>query len=46
MWIKEPNFPLGKLFNDKLNFVFKQENIYLMDNHLAASCCWMDYISM
>jgi len=46
MWIKEPNFPLGESFNDKLNFVFKRDNIYVMDNHLAASWCWMDCIDI
>lgn len=46
MWIKEPNFPLGESFNDKLNFIYKHENIYVMDNHLAASWCWMDSIDV
>lgn len=42
MWIKEPQFPLGDSLHDKLNFVFNHENIYVIDNHLAASWCWMD----
>lgn len=46
MWIKEPNFPLGVSHHDTLNFVFKHENIYVMDNHLAASWCWMDSIDV
>lgn len=37
MWIKETNFPLGVSHHDTLNFVFKHKNIYVMDNHLAAS---------
>lgn len=39
MWKKEPIHPLQKSFDDKLNFIFKHENVYVMDNHLVASCC-------
>lgn len=46
MWIKKPEFPLGVSHHETLNFVFKHENIYIMDNHLAASWCWMDTINI
>ncbi len=29
----------------KLNFLFRHENIYVMDNHRAALWCWMKHIS-
>lgn len=46
MWIKEPIMPLGVSHHETLNFVFKNENIYVMDNHLAASWCWLDIIDI
>ncbi len=46
MWIKEPNVPLGESFDDNLNFVYQHGNIYVMDNHLAASWCWMNALNI
>jgi hypothetical protein len=30
----------------KMNFLFRQENIYVMDNHRAALWCWMQHIDL
>ena len=46
MWIKEPIYPLEKSFDDKLNFVYKHDNTYVIDNHLAASWCWMNQVDV
>lgn len=42
MWIQELAVPLGRSFDDTLNFLYRHENIYVMDNHLGAAWCWMD----
>lgn len=44
MWIKEFNGEFGESWIDKVNFLFKQDKIYIMDNHLCAAWCWMDQI--
>lgn len=41
MWIKEPLYPLHESSNDKLNFLYQSDKFYIMDNHLAASWCWL-----
>jgi hypothetical protein len=44
MWIKEFNGTFSDSWIDKVNFLFKQDKIYIMDNHLCAAWCWMDNI--
>jgi hypothetical protein len=44
MWIKEPNRVLGKSLNDTVNFLYKEDNVYVMDNHLAAAWSWLDTV--
>lgn len=43
MWIR--NLPVGyqsqRSFHDNLVFLWKSDNVYVMDNHLAAAWCWM-----
>lgn len=43
MWIR--NLPVDyqnqRSFHDNLVFLWKTDNIYVMDNHLAAAWCWM-----
>ena len=34
------NKPFKKSSRNNLNFIFEHEDIYLMDNHLAALWCW------
>jgi len=46
MWIKEPIFPLGKSLNEELNFLWNKDNIYVMDNHLAAGWAWLTSIDV
>jgi hypothetical protein len=45
MWIKKPPKILGKSLNDNVNFLYKKENIYIMDNHLAAGWAWLDSVN-
>jgi hypothetical protein len=51
MWIKSP--PPGFMAtskdvssNDKLNFLFKKNNVYIMDNHLAAGWVWATHLNI
>lgn len=44
MWIKEFNGEFGKSWIDNVNFLFQQDKIYIMDNHLCAAWCWMNQI--
>jgi hypothetical protein len=51
MWIKEPpkEFSASKndeSSNDKLNFLFKSDNIFIMDNHLAAGWVWPQFLDV
>lgn len=43
MWIR--NIPDDYMSRDSgvsnLNFLYKEDNIYIMDNHLAAGWCWL-----
>lgn len=43
MWIR--NIPNDYMSKDSgvsnLNFLYKEDNIYIMDNHLAAGWCWL-----
>jgi len=44
MWIKEFNGQLTTSWVENVNFLFKQDKIYIMDNHLCAAWCWMNQI--
>lgn len=47
MWIKEPdssNPPQNGVF--EVGFVFKQDKVYIMDNHLAAGWCWLNEVDI
>jgi hypothetical protein len=46
MWIKEPTYPLGESSSSNLNFLYNHEKFYFMDNHLAASWCWLQKIDV
>lgn len=51
MWIKKPSLQFeasekDESLNDKLNFLFKSDNIYVMDNHLAAGWAWLQNIDI
>lgn len=46
MWIKEPSYPLGESMSKKVNFLYKHENVYIMDNHLAAGWAWLQSINV
>lgn len=46
MWIKKPTAILGKSLNDNLNFLFKSDNIFVMDNHLAAGWVWVSELDV
>lgn len=43
MWIKEPN-KLKRSDYQTVNFLFKSDNFYFMDNHLCAAWCWLQEI--
>lgn len=45
MWIVEPKYPLDESGSSKLNFLYSNEKgTYVMDNHLAATWCWLNEI--
>ena len=44
MWIKQKPSILGKSGRINTNFLFKQDSIFVMDNHLCASWCWLQKI--
>lgn len=39
-------FENGRTEYTKLNFLWKENNVYVMDNHLAAGWCWLQACSM
>lgn len=43
MWIRKPSPELReqKSSRNNLNFVYNKDNIYIMDNHLAAGWAWL-----
>lgn len=45
MWIKR-NKELGESLHEKVNILYKENNIYVMDNHLCAAWCWLDSINV
>lgn len=44
MWIKEKPEILGESGPVKTNFLYKSGKVYIMDNHLCASWCWLQEI--
>jgi hypothetical protein len=46
MWIKYPNKKLVGSNSQFVNFLFQKDNIYIMDNHLAASWCWINQLDL
>lgn len=44
MWIKEPSDNFIESVSQSVNFLFQKNNIFIMDNHLAAGWCWMNYL--
>jgi hypothetical protein len=45
MWIKR-NKELGESLHENVNILYKEDNIYVMDNHLCAAWCWLDSINV
>lgn len=45
MWLYK-NEKLGTSGTYEMNFLFKEENIYIMDNHLAAAWCWISQLKL
>lgn len=45
-WIKTPNKKLEDSNSQHVNFLFQQNNIYIMDNHLAAGWCWVNQLDL
>lgn len=43
MWIKRTE-ELGESLHENVNILYKEGNIYVMDNHLCAAWCWLDSI--
>lgn len=44
MWIKEPSDTFIESASQNVNFLFQNDNVFVMDNHLAAGWCWMSYL--
>lgn len=43
-WIRKPKPILTDSFHDTVNFLYREENIFIMDNHLAAGWAWLNLI--
>lgn len=46
MWIKEIETKKYEYSHDELIFLFNHEKFYIMDNHLAATWCWLRRINV
>jgi len=46
MWIIQKPETLGTSSSQNVNFLFKKNNIYVMDNHLSASWCWLQEVNI
>ena len=46
MWIKLKPEVLGESNSINVNFLYKKDNIYVMDNHLSAAWCWLQEIDI
>ncbi len=51
MWIKPPPSSFmatskDESLNDKLNFLYRKDNVYIMDNHLAAGWVWATHLDI
>jgi len=46
MWIKEAPTALEQSMHDNVNFLYNENKIYIMDNHLAASWCWLQKVNI
>lgn len=46
MWIKEPPNVLGQSMHETVNFLYNVDNIYIMDNHLAAGWSWLQKVNV
>jgi hypothetical protein len=46
MWIKEPSATIGQSMHDNVNLLYNENKIYIMDNHLAASWCWLQKVDI
>lgn len=44
MWIKPKPKTLGESNSIHVNFLYKKDNIYVMDNHLCAAWCWLQEV--
>lgn len=40
-WIKKPTPVLSESLDATVNFLYRENNIFIMDNHLAAGWCWV-----
>lgn len=45
MWIKEPPRILKDSLSQNVNFLYKKDKIYIMDNHLCAGWVWLNYLN-
>lgn len=45
MWLKKSE-SLGESLHENVNILYKENNIYVMDNHLCAAWCWLDSITI
>ena len=46
MWIKKPDNILTESFFQNVNFLYKEKNIYVMDNHLCAAWAWLQELDV
>jgi len=46
MWIKEMPSELHESNSIGVNFLYRQDKIYVMDNHLCASWCWLQHTDL
>lgn len=46
MWIKEKPSQWEESGPTGVNFLFKHDKIYVMDNHLCAGWCWLQHTDL
>lgn len=44
MWIKEKPTHLFESGRTKANFLYNKDKVYVMDNHLCATWCWLQKV--
>lgn len=44
-WIRAPRDKFIDSLSQNVNFLFQHERVFIMDNHLSAAWCWLNYLN-